>query len=105
MQEKVPPQRPLPNASGYPLHDLPHKSEDDSEGDSEGGEGDQSQHGYASVPLELVGEALGPGDYFYDTEAKELAVKRRCWCFGGTLFILLVFLLSEYYYNRIFTYY
>ena len=96
MQEKIPPQRPLPNASGDPLHDLPHKSDDD---------GDQSQHGYASVPLELVGEALGPGDYFYDTEAKELAVKRRCWCFGGTLFILLVFLLSEYYYNRIFTYY
>ena len=90
MQEKIPPERPLSNATRDQVHELPTKDEEPCEQPLE-------------ECIEIVGEPLGNGDY--EMCEKEKAIKRRCQFCWSALLILLVYLLSEYYFKRLLTVY
>ena len=80
---------PLRGAS--PLHDLPCKEEDPPEKPEE----------QCDEIFVVLGEALSEDD---DGE-KEIAVQRRCYFCWGVFLLVLVVLLSQYYFNRLHTVY
>ena len=90
MQEKIPPKRPVPNSTRDHVHDLPSKDEEPCDESLE-------------ECIEIVGEPLGKEDY--EVCDKEKAVKRRCHLCWSALLILLIYLLSDYYFKKIFTVY
>ncbi len=71
------------------MHDLPTKEEEPCDESLE--------------CTEIVGEALGREDY--EVCEKEKAIKLRCRLCWWALLILLTYLLSEYYFKKIFTVY
>jgi len=81
MQEKVPFERTLSIASGDFLHELSTKEESCNE------------------PLELV---VLEGEPLEDDEEKERVVRCSCWLFCFLLVGLFLFLLTEFYYHKIF---
>tara|TARA_B110000008_G_scaffold239054_1_gene245606 strand:- start:953 stop:1243 length:291 start_codon:yes stop_codon:yes gene_type:complete len=92
MQEKIPSERAVPNSTRDLLHDLPTKDEEPYDESLEEG-------------IEMVGEPLDKDDYELCEKGKEKAVKRRCrfcWC---TLIALFTYLLSDFYFKKIFTVY
>jgi len=96
MQEKIPLKRPVPNATRDHVHELPTKDEEPCEEPC-----DES----LEECIEIVGEPLGKEDYEVCEKEREKSVKRRCRLCWWALLILLAYLLSEYYFKKIFTVY
>lgn len=92
MQEKIPSERAVPNPTRDLLHDLPTKDEEPYDESLEEG-------------IEMVGEPLDKDDYELCEKGKEKAVKRRCRFCWSALLILLTYLLSDFYFKKIFTVY
>jgi len=53
----------------------------------------------------VVGEALGEEDFEYIDGDKDRAVRRRCYFFWGVFLLVLAVLLSQYYFDRLYTVY
>ena len=93
MQKEIPPQRTLPNAKRDPLLDLPRKEEEPCDEPLE------------EICIEIVGQPLEKGDYEICERERENTIKLRCRLCWWALLILLVYLLSEYYFKRLVTVY
>ncbi len=103
LQEEISQGGPLRGAS--PLHDLPCKDEEPPEKPEEPAEPSEEPCDECDETCVVLGEALGEEDFEYDDGDKDRAVRRRCYFFWGVFLLVLAVLLSEYYFDRLYTVY
>lgn len=87
-----------------PLHDLLCKEEEPPE-EPEEPEDPSEETCDECDEIFVVGEALGEEDFEYDDGDKDRAVRRRCYFCWGVFLLVLAVLLSEYYFDRLYTVY
>ena len=102
LQEEISQGGPLRGAS--PLHDLPCKQEEPPE-EPEEPEDPSEEPCDECDEIFVVGEALGEEDFEYDVGDKDRAVRRRCHFCWGVFLLVLAVLLSQYYFDRLYTVY